>query len=98
MRLMGVPAGMRPMRRNWLVPSWNSMEVFLLATLLTLVDFGSLATIRAGAGALAFTAVVVMTTAGAVAFQPQALWLADPERYPNDSSRESPRQEPLPAS
>ncbi len=58
---------------------WNSMEVFLLATLLTLVDFGSLATIHAGVGALAFTAVVVMTTGGTMAFQPQALWSADPE-------------------
>lgn len=50
--------------------SWNSMETFLLAMLLTLVNFGALATINTGNGALAFAMVVVLLTAGTVLFQP----------------------------
>lgn len=53
---------------------WNTMEIFLLAVLLTLVDFGAVASLQAGNGAPAFVAVVVLTTASSMVLVPSCLW------------------------
>lgn len=70
-----------------MVNPWNAMEVFLLATLFTLVNFGALATVRAGDGAPAFTAVVLLTAASTVVFQPSALWRRPGMAGQNEAAR-----------
>lgn len=56
------------------VGKWSMLDVYVVALLATLVHFESLASIRAGAGALAFGAVVVLTMFAALAFDPRLIW------------------------
>ncbi len=53
------------------------LDIFVVAMLVALVHLQTLATIRAGAGAVAFGAVVVLTMFAAMAFDPRLIW--DPE-------------------
>ncbi len=64
------------------VGKWSMLDVYVVALLATLVHFESLASIRAGAGAVAFGAVVVLTMFAAHAFDPRLIWDAalDAER------------------
>ncbi len=55
------------------VNPWNAMEICLLSILLALVNFGVIAQIAAGPGAMAFAGVVILTTAASVTFDPAAL-------------------------
>ncbi len=63
------------------VSSWNAMEMFLLASILALANFGDIATIVAGAGAWAFTAVFVLTTAASASFDASTLWQRDDSAF-----------------
>jgi paraquat-inducible protein A len=56
------------------VGKWSMLDVYVVALLATLVHFESLASIRAGAGAVAFGAVVVTTMFAAMAFDPRLIW------------------------
>jgi paraquat-inducible protein A len=56
------------------VGKWSMLDVYVVALLATLVHFESLASIRAGAGAVAFGAVVVLTIFAAQAFDPRLIW------------------------
>jgi len=56
------------------VGRWSMIDIFVVGVLAALVQFGSLATIGAGPGAIAFGAVVVLTMLAAEAFDPRSLW------------------------
>ncbi len=53
---------------------WSMLDIFVIAILVALVNFGSLASIEAGAGAMAFCLVVILTMLAAVTFDPRLIW------------------------
>lgn len=69
-----------PMQRTRLyrmvefVGKWSMLDVFVVAMLARLVQFSSLASIEAGPGAIAFSAVVVITMFAAMSFDPRLIW------------------------
>lgn len=56
------------------VGRWSMIDVYVAAMLTALVQFGSLMSIRAGSGAIAFGAVVVLTIFAAECFDPRLIW------------------------
>lgn len=56
------------------VGRWSMIDVFVISILVALVKLGSLATIEAGAGAFAFSGVVVVTMFAAMSFDPRLIW------------------------
>ncbi len=54
------------------------IDIFVIAILVALVKLGALATIEAGAGAVAFGGVVVITMFAAMSFDPRLIWDALP--------------------
>ncbi len=56
------------------VGRWSMIDIFVISILVALVKVGSLATIEAGAGALAFSGVVVITMFAAMSFDPRLIW------------------------
>ncbi len=57
-----------------LVGRWSMLDLFVIALLTTLVDFGAVAKIVSGPAATAFGAVVVLTMFAAESFDPRLLW------------------------
>ena len=57
-----------------LVGKWSMVDIFVVNTLVALVQMGSLVSIEAGAGALFFCAVVVLTMFAAMSFDPRLIW------------------------
>jgi paraquat-inducible protein A len=57
-----------------LVGKWSMLDVYVVALLAALVRFDALMDVRAGSGALAFGAVVVLTMLAAQAFDPRLIW------------------------
>jgi paraquat-inducible protein A len=53
---------------------WSMVDIFVVAILVALVQFQALATIKAGTGAIAFGAVVVLTMFAAETFDPRLIW------------------------
>ncbi|MED5606634.1 MULTISPECIES: paraquat-inducible protein A [Pseudomonas] len=53
---------------------WSMLDIFVIAILVTLVNFGNLASIEANLGAAAFACVVVLTMLAAVTFDPRLIW------------------------
>ncbi|MDR3428895.1 MULTISPECIES: paraquat-inducible protein A [Silvimonas] len=64
------------------VGRWSMLDIFVVALMVGLVHFQSLATISAGPGALAFASVVVITMFAAMSFDPRLIW--DPEPKDDD--------------
>jgi paraquat-inducible protein A len=60
------------------VGRWSMLDIFVVTLLAALVQIQSFATVRAGAGAMAFGAVVVLTMFAAMEFDPRLMW--DPLR------------------
>ena len=59
---------------------WSMVDIFVLAILVALVQFGNLASIDAGLGAFSFAAVVVLTMLSTRSFDPRLIWDAiDPQ-------------------
>ncbi len=56
------------------VGRWSMVDIFMISILAALVKLGSIATIEPGAGAVFFSAVVIMTMFAAMAFDPRLLW------------------------
>lgn len=56
------------------VGRWSMIDIFVVGVIAALVQFEGLATISAGAGTVAFGAVVVLTMLAAEAFDPRAMW------------------------
>jgi paraquat-inducible protein A len=57
-----------------LVGRWSMLDIYVITILVALVQFSALATIQAGAGAVAFGAVVVLTMFAAMSFDPRLIW------------------------
>ena len=53
---------------------WSMLDVFLVAFLAGIVQFGALATVEPRAGVVAFAAAVVLTVLATDAFDPHLLW------------------------
>ncbi|MDR3418895.1 MAG: PqiA/YebS family transporter subunit [Nevskia sp.] len=53
---------------------WSMLDVFVVALLLSLVRFGILAQVQAGAGIVAFCAVVVLTMLATMSYDPRTIW------------------------
>ena len=56
------------------VGRWSMLDIYVITILVALVQFGSVATIEAGPGAIAFGAVVVLTMFAALSFDPRLIW------------------------
>jgi paraquat-inducible protein A len=56
------------------VGRWSMIDIFVIAILVAIVKLGALATIEAGAGAVAFGGVVVVTMFAAMSFDPRLIW------------------------
>ncbi|HGG58341.1 MAG TPA: paraquat-inducible membrane protein A [Gammaproteobacteria bacterium] len=53
---------------------WSMVDIFVIAILASLVQFGALADIEPGAGSVSFAAVVVATMFAAHSFDPRLIW------------------------
>jgi len=59
------------------VGRWSMIDVFTIALLVSLVQLDLLASVEAGAGALYFAIVVVLTMLASQTFDPRLLWDTD---------------------
>ena len=57
-----------------LIGRWSMVDIYVAAVLTALVQFKALAMIKAGPGAIAFGAVVVLTMFAAECFDPRLIW------------------------
>ena len=57
-----------------IVGRWSMIDIYVAALLAALVQFGGLMSIKAGPGAIAFGAVVVLTMFAAETFDPRLIW------------------------
>jgi paraquat-inducible protein A len=57
-----------------LVGRWSMLDVYVVTLMAALVQIQSLAVVRAGPGAVAFGAVVVLTMLAAIHFDPRLIW------------------------
>lgn len=57
-----------------LVGRWSMLDIFVVTILVALVHIHTLATIRPGAGAVAFGALVVTTMLATMVFDPRLIW------------------------
>ena len=53
---------------------WSMLDIFVIAILVAVVNFGRIASIEANLGAVAFASVVVITMLAAVTFDPRLIW------------------------
>jgi paraquat-inducible protein A len=53
---------------------WSMIDIFMESVLIGLVQFGALATIDPGIGAVAFAGVVILTMLAAECFDPRVMW------------------------
>jgi paraquat-inducible protein A len=53
---------------------WSMIDIFMESILVALVQFGSLASVYPGEGAIAFSAVVILTMLAARSFDPRLMW------------------------
>lgn len=65
-----------------LVGRWSMLDIYVVTILAALVQIHSLATVRAGSGAIAFGTVVVLTMFAAQEFDSRLIW--DPLRKESD--------------
>jgi paraquat-inducible protein A len=56
------------------VGRWSMVDVFMISSLVALVNLGTIATIVPGPGANAFAAVVILTMIAAMTFDPRLIW------------------------
>lgn len=59
---------------------WSMLDVFVVALLVAMVNFHSVAEVRAGPGAIAFGAVVGLTMLASMSFDPRLIWDAAGKR------------------
>lgn len=53
---------------------WSMVDIYVIAILAALVQFGNIATVYAGIGSLSFAAVIVLTMFAAHSFDPRLIW------------------------
>jgi paraquat-inducible protein A len=77
------------------VGRWSMLDIYVVTLLVSLVQLRSLATIQAGAGAVAFGSVVVLTMLASMSFDPRLIW--DPfdqdDNRAGDASRSKDHQD-----
>jgi paraquat-inducible protein A len=56
------------------VGRWSMVDIYVVTILVALVKLGSLATMQAGAGAIFFAGVVIITIFAAMSFDPRLIW------------------------
>ncbi len=56
------------------VGRWSMIDIFMESILVALVQFGTLASVYPGPGAIAFAAVVILTMLAAQSFDPRLMW------------------------
>lgn len=71
---------MRIYRLTEIVGRWSMVDVFVVAILVAVVQFGSLMAIRPGPAAVAFGGVVILTMLAAMSFDPRLIWDHDHKR------------------
>lgn len=59
---------------------WSMLDIFLVAVLVAVIKFGSMATVTVGVGALMFLLVVIFTMLAAASFDVRLLWRDSDER------------------
>ena len=64
----------RMYRLTEMIGRWSMVDIYVVTILVALVRLGNLATIEAGAGAIFFGAVVVITMLAAESFDPRIIW------------------------
>ncbi len=57
-----------------LVGRWSMLDIYVVTLLAALVQFGPVATVKAGPAAIAFGAVVVLTMFASMQFDPRLIW------------------------
>lgn len=60
---------------------WSMVDIFVVTILVALVQLGNTATIEAGPGAVFFAAVVIITMAASMSFDPRLIWDEKEESY-----------------
>jgi paraquat-inducible protein A len=53
---------------------WSMVDIFVVAVMVAVLQMGNFANVQAGAGAIFFAAVVVLTMIAAVTFDPRLIW------------------------
>lgn len=53
---------------------WSMLDIFVIAILVAVVNFGTLARVEPNLGAVAFATVVILTMLAAVTFDPRLIW------------------------
>lgn len=53
---------------------WSMLDIFVIAILVAVVNFGRIASVEANLGAVAFASVVVLTMLAALTFDPRLIW------------------------
>ncbi|QBF28524.1 paraquat-inducible membrane protein A [Pseudomonas tructae] len=53
---------------------WSMLDIFVIAILVAVVNFGRIASVEANWGAVAFASVVILTMLAAVTFDPRLIW------------------------
>ena len=56
------------------VGRWSMIDIFMESILVALVQFGTLASVYPGPGAIAFAAVVILTMLASRSFDPRLMW------------------------
>jgi paraquat-inducible protein A len=67
-----------------LVGRWSMLDIYVVTILAALVQMGAMATVKAGPGAIAFGAVVVLTMFAALYFDPRLIWDPLPKERNHD--------------
>ena len=68
------------------VGRWSMVDVFVIAILVTLVQFGNTASVTPDLGALSFAAVVILTMIAANSFDPRLIWDNLPDQEIDDET------------
>jgi paraquat-inducible protein A len=53
---------------------WSMLDIFVIAILVAVVNFGRIASVEANLGAVAFACVVILTMFAALTFDPRLIW------------------------
>ncbi|MBA1202600.1 paraquat-inducible membrane protein A [Pseudomonas capeferrum] len=53
---------------------WSMLDIFVIAVLVAVVNFGRIASVEPNLGAVAFASVVILTMLAALTFDPRLIW------------------------
>lgn len=57
-----------------IIGPWSMLDVFLLAVLVAIIKFGSMASVTPGLGSIMFLLVVIFTMLASASFDPKIIW------------------------